>query len=224
MAKEQSKNRVSDLFSKRAQVYDSVFIRFLKWESILSDFFNRNNYMESGMKILDAGCGTGSVTKVLYNLSQSQRLEGIEIHAFDLSAAMLNALKEWINRADIDNIKLLKADVLKPEDSFTSNWNGYDIIVCSTMLEYIQPDLIPAAIKNLINLIKQNGRILFFITKRNFITKILAKRWWKANVYYPTEVIKFIQESGITNIEFKHLKAPWEHFIMVVEARKQRQT
>ena len=56
---------VQKLYAKRADFYERLFINFLGWRKELETFFWKSDYIHPNFKVLDAGCGTGVVTKTL---------------------------------------------------------------------------------------------------------------------------------------------------------------
>jgi len=67
-------NPVQTLYTQKAKLDQFFFVDLLKWGKVLETFFQENAYLQPGMKILDAGCGTGSVTRVLYGLARRIRI------------------------------------------------------------------------------------------------------------------------------------------------------
>jgi ubiquinone/menaquinone biosynthesis C-methylase UbiE len=125
------------LYTQKAKLYQFFFVDFLKWGKVLETFFQEKAYLRSGMKILDAGCGTGIVTKVLYGLARRKGFDGITFHGFDLTPAMLELFQQWMQKEGVQDIQLQQANVLDLENKLPENWIGYDLIVSSAMLGYI---------------------------------------------------------------------------------------
>jgi ubiquinone/menaquinone biosynthesis C-methylase UbiE len=211
---------VRALYAKKSRFYQWFFIDVLGWGKQLEAFFHNSNYLSSNLKILDAGCGTGIVTKILYSIAEQQVLRNIQFHAFDLTPAMLNVFREWIANQGIRNIELTQADVLLLEEQLPSYWREYDLIISATMLEYIQKPEVTKAVSNLKHLLKSKGTLLVFLTRRNFLTRWLAQSWWKANVYEEKEIEQIFQQAGFSTVRFKPFTPSWQNSIMVVEARK----
>jgi ubiquinone/menaquinone biosynthesis C-methylase UbiE len=57
---------VQELYTKRTSFYDRLFIDFLGWGKELKASFQKSDYLHPNSKIMDAGCGTGIITRVLY--------------------------------------------------------------------------------------------------------------------------------------------------------------
>src|SRR5207253_1040075 len=148
-------------YTERASFYDRLFIDFLGWGKELHTFFQRSDYLHPNLKILDAGCGTGIITRVLYQLADDNQYKGIHFHAFDLTQSMLDVFQQWITGIHADNIELSQADVLELA-GLPTHWGAYDLIVSSTMLEYLPPEKVKDALANLILLLKPTGTLLVF--------------------------------------------------------------
>lgn len=218
--KENSSKKVQKLYTGRASFYERFFINFLGWGRELEAFFRESSYLTPNSKVLDAGCGTGIVTKTLYKLAK-EKGEHVNFHAFDLTQRMLDIFSEWIAAERAENIELKQADVLELQ-LLPPQWSEYDLIVSSTMLEYLPKSKVSEALANLRKLLKSGGTLLVFITKRSFVTKWLAGRWWKTNTYTKSEIEKLFHEAKFTNVVFKRLSPTswWANYIIVAEAKK----
>jgi ubiquinone/menaquinone biosynthesis C-methylase UbiE len=213
------------LYTEKASLYQKVYISFLQWGKELHAFFGKSNYLQPHLKILDAGCGTGIVTRTLYQLAKEKGIEGIQFYAFDLTLNMLKNFQQWIKAEDADNIELAQSDVLDPK-VLPSHWRDFDLIVCSEMLEYLSRDKVKDAIANLKQLLKKEGVLLIFITKRNWLTWWFAGVWWKANLYNKAEIQKAILDAGFKEITFKKfawvLTRVWSSSSMAIELKKEK--
>jgi ubiquinone/menaquinone biosynthesis C-methylase UbiE len=213
-------DKVKTLYTKKARFYQWFFIDILGWGKQLEAFFRESNYLSPDLKILDAGCGTGIVTKILHSIAEQQRLRDIQFYAFDLTSAMLDVFREWIAEQGIKTVELTQANVLLLPEQLPSNWHEYDLIISATMLEYIEKDKVTKAVSNLKHLLKNKGTLLLFVTRRNFRTRWLAQSWWKANVYEEIEIEEILHQTGFSTVRFKPFTPSWQNSIMVVEARK----
>lgn len=214
-----TQNKVQKLYEERASLYQRLFVDFLGWGRELEAFFQRSEYLHPNSIILDAGCGTGIITRVLFQLARENGYAGITFHAFDLTQNMLKIFQEWIAGQEAHNIELQQADVLKIE-VLPSHWKEYDLIVSSTMLEYLPKPKLRAAVSNLEKLLAKNGTLLIFMTRRNLITRLLAGAWWKANLYNESQIKALFHDVGFDEIEFQKFSPAWSNSIMVVQAKK----
>ncbi|KUO52351.1 MAG: hypothetical protein APF76_04770 [Desulfitibacter sp. BRH_c19] len=209
-------SKIQELYTKRALHYESLYINRLGWGKELDAFFHNSNYLQTSLKILDAGCGTGVITRTLYKIAEEKGYEGLVFHAFDLTQGMLDIFQKQIIEKGIKNVKLEQADVLNP-DSLPSNWNEYGLIISSALLEYIPKENVNSALSNLKQLLKDGGILLIFITRHNFVTSLAGKFWWKINLFEEDKFIAILQNVGFNKIEQKNLPSLWSKYIMVFE-------
>jgi len=211
-------NWVQRFYAKRASLYERLFVDFLGWGRELETFFRRADFLKPNIKILDAGCGTGVVTRILYHLAREKGYEGISFHAFDLTQNMLEIFQQWINVQGANNIELIQADVLEVE-TLPVNWKEYNLIVSSTMLEYLPKDKVKDVLVILKQLLRKEGTFLVFLTKRNVLTRRFAEKWWKTNLYNESEIQMLFHEAGFDEIAFKNLSPLWSKYILVIEGK-----
>ncbi len=204
-------NKAEELYTKKASLYHWFFIKFLRYENGLKKFFKTNKYLKQNDRVLDAGCGSGVLTRVLSEIAKNQKLNRITFHGFDLTQAMLNLFDRWISGEKLKNISLEKADVLKLNEQLPNEWKNYDLIVSSAMLEYIPKSEVKKAFRNLYNLLKDDGTFCLFITRRNLLTSVLIKWWWNANIYKKEEIKQILTEAGFKNIRFKKFLFPYNY-------------
>jgi SAM-dependent methyltransferase len=213
-------NQVQKLYTERASIYDRLFIDFLGWGKELHAFFAKSNYLHSGLKVLDAGCGTGIITKVLYQLALENRYEEMTFHAFDLTQPMLDRFHQWIVQQGATPIELRRADVLELGESLPADWREYDLIVSSTMLEYLPRNRVKEAIASLKQRLRPQGILLLMITRRNRLTWWLARKWWKTNVYDEDEIRALLHELGFHHTISRNLSPGWANSIIVIESKQ----
>lgn len=210
--------RVRNLHQQRAKLYQRFFVNFLGWEKALDIFFQANNFLRSGMKILDAGCGTGAVTKSLYRLARRQNLTGVAFYDFDLTPAMLALFQQWINDEQAREIHLRQADVLEVNELFSGDWTGFDWVVSAAMLEYIPAEHRQRALRNLKGLLNRDGHILLLLTKRTWITRWTGAKWWGTNLFDRDEIAAALEQAGFAGIQEKQMPRGWAAYMMALQA------
>lgn len=212
-------NEVQKLYERRGVFYHKLFVDFLGLGKRFERFFAQSNYLKSGMKILDAGCGSGALLGALYKVAQAHKLSlnNITYHGFDFSEAMLNQFRIQNRKSGINNIELVKADLLNPEQ-LPQGWRDYDMIISNGMLEYIPKLEFAQAIKNLKLLLKDEGVLVIFITKSNIFTKFFIEWWWKARTFKAEEINIALQNGGFTKIKINKF-GPMNNMLFV-EAKK----
>jgi 2-polyprenyl-3-methyl-5-hydroxy-6-metoxy-1,4-benzoquinol methylase len=211
-------SQVEQLYSTRARLYEKVFVNQLGWGKELDAFFRRSAFLYPSMKILDAGCGTGIVTRILHKIMHEKGF-GAEFHAFDLTQSMLDIFGQEIREKGLENVELAQVDVLRL-DTLPATWKEYDIIVSSALLEHIPEDQINRAVRNLRALVKEGGVLLLFLTRRTIITRLTGKLLWKTNLFEEANIKVLLEGLGFHRIEFKTLQSGWANHIIVVEACK----
>jgi cyclopropane fatty-acyl-phospholipid synthase-like methyltransferase len=190
----------SRLFSEKHGSYVR-FIRAVRYPQGLRAFFLRSPLLRAGMRVLDAGCGTGVVTLALRDALVSRSLALGSLHAFDLTPAMLERFRRTLTRRGIEGVETAQADVLElaalPED-----WSGYDLIVSASMLEYVARERLPDALRGLRARLRADGRFVLFITRRNWLTRPLIGRWWRSNLYDAAELRDAFARAGFSRCAF----------------------
>jgi len=75
-------------FNNMADVWDSKEIRDEKW---ISNFITKYVPVSKGMRVLDIGCGTGIVSNILFEMSQTK------VVGLDISESMIEIAKQNIS-------------------------------------------------------------------------------------------------------------------------------
>lgn len=207
------------LFTERPDVY-ARFIRFVRYPQGLRAFWQASPLLRPGARILEAGCGTGALTLGVWDAATARGIPIAAYDAFDLTPAMLDRLRASLRRRGISAIRLAEADVLEL-DALPADWRGYDLVVTASMLEYVPRARFAEALRGLRARLRDGGRLVLFVTRRNPLTRLLIGRWWKSNLYTAAELRAAFGAAGFARVRFPgfpraawHL-APWGH---VVEA------
>ncbi|HEY8155626.1 MAG TPA: class I SAM-dependent methyltransferase [Myxococcota bacterium] len=208
------------LFSDRSHSYVR-FIRSVRYPQGIRAFFLHSPLLESGLRVLDAGCGTGAVTFALRGALARRGLAPGPMQGFDLTPAMLERFREELARRGISDVELAQADVLAL-NQLPASWSDYDLVVSASMLEYLPPARLGTALRRLRALLKDGGTLVLFITRRNWLTRLLIGRWWQSNLYRDTELGQAFQEAGFTSIAFRRFPPPFRYLGLwgyIIEAR-----
>ena len=205
------------LFSERHASY-ARFIRAVRTPQGLRAFFLRDPALRAGLRVLDAGCGTGAVTFALLGALERRGLRPTALHAFDLTPAMLEHFRASLARRGVEGVATAQADVLALE-SLPPDWTGYDLVVSASMLEYVPRARFAEALAGLRARLRAEGRLVLFITRDNWLTRPLIGRWWRSNLYGEAELREAFRAAGFSRcafpgfpLEAKHLAA-WGHVV-----------
>ena len=177
--------------------------------------------LRSDLKVLDAGCGGGIATLALREALEARNCRPGITHGFDLTPAMLARFRASLARRGISDVELLQADVLHLE-RLPDAWKDYDLIVSSSMLEYVPRNQLPEALGGLRERLAADGALLLFISRRNGLMEYLIQRWWTANLYDREELAAAMQQAGFSRVRFRRFPvsyaylAVWGH---ILEAR-----
>ena len=214
-------NQPSDparLYTDRSRSY----VRFVGYPQGLRAYFLASPLLRSGLRVLDAGCGTGIVTLAIREALLRRDLHPGSLQGFDLTPAMLERFRQTLRTRKMEGIDVVQADVLRL-DRLPSSWNHYDLIVSASMLEYLPRDRLVEALAGLRELLNQEASLVLFITRRNWLMRPLIGRWWEANVYEAVELEEYFRRAGFSNIAFRKFPLSFRHLALwghIVEARR----
>jgi len=158
-------------FTDRHATY-ARFIRAMRYPQGLRAFFLGSPLLRSGLRILDAGCGTGALTLAVRDAFVRRGCAPKTLHAFDLTPAMLDRLRETLRRRGINDVELAEANVLQL-DGLPASWRDYDLVVSASMLEYVPRDRFVDALAGLRARVHEGGSFVLFMTRRNPLTRLL---------------------------------------------------
>jgi cyclopropane fatty-acyl-phospholipid synthase-like methyltransferase len=216
------------LFTGRSGSYVR-FIRTVLYPQGIRAYFLTTTSLKSASRILDAGCGTGIVMLALREVLLRRGLTPDTMQAFDLTPAMLGRFRHTLEARGIDGIELAQADVLDLA-ALPSAWKDYDLIVTASMLEYVPREKLGAALLGLRALLRSGGRLVLFMTRRNWLTRPLIGRWWQGHLYTADELKASLTEAGFGYVAFRSFPGfyrylgLWGHVIEASIAAAHRET
>jgi 2-polyprenyl-3-methyl-5-hydroxy-6-metoxy-1,4-benzoquinol methylase len=204
------------IYTSRTRLYH-LFIHFVGYARAVRIFFMRNHCLRNEMRILDAGCGSGLILKILYKIGKNQQLS-LALYGFDLTPAMLELCKKWISKNNISSLSLQQADVLKIDQTLPADWTNFDLVTVSGMLEHLPKNKLGLALTNLTKRLRHTGSMIIFICRKNPLSYWLIYRWWKAQIYTKKELTDLFTSLDL-QYTFKRFSFPhsylnaWVHII-----------
>ena len=191
----------SRFFADRHEAY-ARFIRAVRYPQGLRAFFQHSPLLRAGLRVLDAGCGTGAVTLALLDALSARGFIPRSLHAFDLTPAMLDRFRATLRRRGIEGVELAQANVLDLT-ALPASWGGYDLVVSASMLEYVPRERLVDALAGLRGQLNADGTFVLFMTRRNPLTRVLIGRWWQSNLYTARELAQHVRAAGFSRFCFR---------------------
>ena len=128
------------------------------------EFFEKNCDVKVNDKILDVGCGIGTVPRLLYKIYQ----KSIKIYGIDLDPNLIKwGQKHW---GKFENIHLAQGNVYNLD--FPSN--EFDIITSFGLIEWLDEPLI--ALDEMIRVNKPNGKFITLVIEKSKYEKFPINR------------------------------------------------
>jgi cyclopropane fatty-acyl-phospholipid synthase-like methyltransferase len=214
--------KTREFFSRRAPFYDFAFFKISPFMQVVRSLLMDRDVLKSNMKLLDAGTGTGLVTRVLHSLAREKGHSNIVFHAFDLTEAMLKVFHRWIRAEGAeDAISTRVQDVLHLE-TLPQAWSDYDLIVTSTMLEYVPTASLHEAVAGLLGLLKPGGKMIWLLSGRTLPMRFFVGWLWRSNLYSKSELDAVLAKAGAVKVEYLPLPRPYPttKHLLVVEIAK----
>lgn len=212
-------SKVEVLYTKRHRLYNVIFMKLFRYDKGVVVFFREHNYLKNSSRVLDAGCGSGTVTKALRAAAQTHAFHNIQYHAFDITPVMLEQFNSWVAKEQLQNVATRRANVLEASN-LPQSWRNFDLIVSSGMLEYLPKDKLPNALRNLRQRLAVDGKLLIFISKQNTLNHWLIEKWWKANTYSQRELEVALTEAGFQKFRFVNFNTYLNAWGFVIEVTK----
>lgn len=190
-----------ELYTARADGYRRFSSTF-QYREGLRALFAASGLLRPNLRVLDAGCGFGTTTYALVEALRRLHFSYQTIDAFDLTPAMLARFRATLAADPLTDVRLQQADVLSLEE-LPASWNGYDLILSTSMLEHLPKEELPSALSSLRSRLVQNGALVVVITRKNFMTKFLIEWWWHARSYSHRDLQEAFAAAGFGTVGFR---------------------
>lgn len=158
-------------FEEEAKEFDSVILKLIPYynEMITSISLAIPFQTNASIKVLDLGCGTGNVTKVI-----KERFPEAQITCVDIAENMIEMAR--LKLSEYDNIEYKIIDF--SELCFT---NEYNVVVSSLALHHLKNDVDKKKVYNMIYDALQDGGVFYtadtVLGSNNYLSNINLKKW-----------------------------------------------
>lgn len=183
-----------------ANIYDA-FLAVTGFKRGIENFLDRINFVfPKGAKVLDAGCGTGLISRYL-----SKRYPGIELYSSDIEPRMLEELKKILSAEGISNVSLYQNDLNAPallrdfetSENISLPPNFFDAIITSGALEHVS---IESVIPQLSLLLRPGGIFLNLGVRQSPAGAVLGMVY-KFKPHSVEEIQTLCRKSGLGDIQ-----------------------
>jgi ubiquinone/menaquinone biosynthesis C-methylase UbiE len=191
---------IRDFFNRVGPWFYTCYFSLMGYRSSLKYFWRQHCArleLREGMRILDAGIGTGFLTISLMR----EAPVSLNIIGLDFSPGMLVGLKRNLRPHDFGvRVQPQVGDMCQmpfPDESF-------DLVMTSEAMEYLSD--VWEGISECVRVLRPGGKFLFIATKNSFMGKLIAATW-KNKVLDPAHVRECMMRAGISQVE--SLQFPW---------------
>jgi ubiquinone/menaquinone biosynthesis C-methylase UbiE len=191
---------IRDFFNRVGPWFYTGYFSLMGYRSSLKYFWRQHCArveLREGMRILDAGIGTGFLTISLMREAPIS----LNVTGLDFSPGMLVGLKRNLRQYDFESrVQPHLGDMCQmpfPDESF-------DLVMTSEAMEYL-PDVWDG-ISECARVLRPGGQFLFIATKNSFMGKLIAATW-RNKVLDPAHVRDCMMRAGIGQVE--NLRFPW---------------
>jgi ubiquinone/menaquinone biosynthesis C-methylase UbiE len=203
-----SRSHVQALYTRSIDRY-SFFSAAFRVPQGIQALLQSSGLIRPGLRVLDAGCGHGIASFALLEAMRLKKADYKKLDGFDLTPAMLSRFEKRLNDLRIEGVELRQADVLALE-GLPPSWKDYDLILSTSMLEYLPKPDVPRALKELRARLAKEGRLLVMITRRTPETKAFIEWTWRAERYSREELRLAFRAAGFERLTFRRF--PWRYF------------
>jgi SAM-dependent methyltransferase len=121
--------------------------------------------------------------------------------AFDLTPAMIERFKTVLAERQIEDVEVVQADVLEL-DALPQGWDGYDLVLTASMMEYLPRNRIAEALNGLRLRLREGGRLVLFITRPTWYTLPVVGWLWRSNLYTAADLRRAFEAAGFSSFSF----------------------
>ena len=166
--------------------------------------------LNSGEKVLDVGCGTGSLTVLAKNKVGDKG----EVIGLDLSQEMIEKSRKKAEKYNL-NIKFIQGSI----DDLVFPDNYFDAVISSWMFHHLPIQIKKAGLKEIYRVLKEDGKLYFFdfgkphyIIGYTIIPLFIWTDYLRAHLF--GKVPDYFKEAGFRDITLKKKGIFTESYLM----------
>lgn len=166
-----------------------------------------NKYLKGKKKVLDVGCGAGTIDFYLAN-------KGYDVTGVDISENAIKSCIETGENLGLKNVQFKQVDF--PQETINEK---FDFIIFSEVIEHLEDDQL--ALGQIYKLLKKRGILILTTPSINAplhrwgMTKQFDEKVGHLRRYKIEDLKKMINESGLKIIESKITEGPLRNFLFV---------
>ncbi|MDQ5952492.1 MAG: hypothetical protein QG626_620 [Patescibacteria group bacterium] len=206
------------LYTTRHHAY-ATMIKLVGHEAMLTKYFQRIAFPDD-VRVLDAGCGAGALTKSVCTVLDEQKIQAECIHGFDFSAPAVQDYATFAAQHPEHHIAVTQCDARVIDSGLSLHWKNYDYILSSGMLEYLDKTALAPTLKQLASRLHVHGKIIVFISRNTWLNKLFLEKIWQANTYTETELRAVFQTAGLKIQQLRPFRT-WGYVIEATQSFKQ---
>ena len=166
-----------------------------------------NRYIKDKKKILDIGCGAGTLDFYLAN-------KGHDVTGIDISDKAIESCIQTAKNLELKNVKFKQVDF--PKETINDK---FDFIIFSEVIEHLEDDQL--ALKQIYKLLKGGGILILTTPSINAplhkwgLTKEFDKKVGHLRRYHSKEINEMVTKAGLDILEWKIAEGPLRNFLFI---------
>lgn len=116
--------------------YFDIFSKIALPETRYKQYLIKHSNISKGHRVLDFGCGTGTLLIILNELKNSYGSNNVELHGVDIDNDVLAIAKKKMQKQGLEHITLKNYD----GERLPYSDNSFDVVLSSLVFHHLSPD------------------------------------------------------------------------------------